>query len=110
MKNHEAQNYGWLTVDKHKASKYYYLPGTLEALDFGYFKLEDTGEVFKVTGIKPNVMPMCLDFEKTDENEIECGACGSACMAPVGKINCHAPILFDEIPIAKMVPGRLIKI
>jgi len=82
---HESENFGWLSVDKHKSGKYYYIPNSIFTLSFGYFKLEDTGEVFKVTGVKYNVQPMCLDFEKnTDE------------------------ILFtgDEIPIAKMVPKR----
>jgi len=81
---HESENYPWLTLDQHKSKKYYYITSPLEALKFGYFKLEDTDEVYKVTGVKQNVMPMCLDFEKnTDE------------------------ILFTgEIPVAKIVPER----
>jgi hypothetical protein len=104
---HECQNYGWLTVDNHKSKKYYYLTDSLDALEIGYFQLEDTGEVFKVTGINHNVMPMCLDFEKNTD-EIVCGACGSACMAPIGVTNCDSPIAFDEIPTAKIVPESVL--
>jgi hypothetical protein len=66
----EQNNYPWLSVDGHESKKYYYIPEPTKALEFGFFRLEDTGEVFKVTGTKPMVQPMCLEFEKNTDNLI----------------------------------------
>ena len=56
----EQDNYPWMTLE----SGTYYIPDPLSALKLGYFQLEDTGEIFKVTGINENVQPMCLKFER----------------------------------------------
>jgi len=83
--SHESENYPWLRIDKHESGIYYYITNPMEALNFGYFKLEDTEEVYKVTGVKQNVQPMCLDF-KRNTDEI---------------------LLPDDIPLAKKVPRRV---
>lgn len=62
----ESDNYPYAKIN----DIYYYIPHPIKALEFGFFRLEDTGEVFKVTGVKPNVMPTCLDFEKNESNLI----------------------------------------
>ena len=68
MKEH--LNYGWFSVDglnkEGEADKYYYLTDAAKALSVGYFKTEDTNEVFKVTGYRMNTCPIALIFEKTN--------------------------------------------
>ena len=60
----ESDNYPHLKIE----GKLYYIPNPLDALERGFFKLKDTGEIFKVNGIVPNVQPGCLAFEKYEGN------------------------------------------
>jgi hypothetical protein len=53
-------SYPWAKIN----GKMYYIPEPLKAEKFGFFQLEDTKEVFKVTGWHKNVQPFCLKFEQ----------------------------------------------
>jgi hypothetical protein len=46
--------------------KSYYIPNPKEALRRKAFKLEDTEQVFIVTGVHKNVQPMCLKYVPHD--------------------------------------------
>lgn len=54
-------NYPWYTI----GGKVYYLVDSQVAYNRGFFILEDTKEIIRVTGIVMNVMPTCLKFERT---------------------------------------------
>ena len=72
----DSWNYPLLKVD----GNVYYIPNPKEALKFGFFHLEDTGKIFKVTGIQKNVLPACLEFEEFTGNMVYQGT------MPVAKI------------------------
>lgn len=79
MSNFSPINYPWFNVGN---DKLYYLPNSRKAYKKGFFILDDTKQIFMITGIMKNVRPTCFEFEECKDMVID----------------------KDDIPIAFVVP------
>jgi hypothetical protein len=61
LTNRDQRNYPWAKID----GKLYFIPSPYRVMTFGFFQLEDTRDVYEVTGVHETIQPMCLKFKKS---------------------------------------------